>query len=202
MVEDLGLASLGVGNEGLIQHIEDVLADFLQLVLDLVAVLADGANVLIRALGLLLLLNRGDDAPAGAAGADDVLVGNGEQVALVDGKLAAKLGHLLHVRDHLIVTLGLLAKAGEESLAAIFQPMSVRYDSNSQVQICRILRFAGDGIRLHTSHAVASDDMLANMIPFIEGGQRLERAFVGKGPGIGSRSLPQTSPFWRCFPLC
>jgi len=117
VVENLGLAGSGVGDEGLIEDIEDVLADLLELRLDLVAVVADGGDVLVGALGLLLLLDRRDNAPAGAAGANDVLVGDREEVALVDGKLATELGNLLHVANHFIIALGLLAKAGEESLA-------------------------------------------------------------------------------------
>ncbi len=124
VVEDLGLAGGGVGDQGLVEDVEDILADLLQLALNLVAVLADGADVLVGALGLLLLLDGRDDAPAGTAGADDVLVGDREQVALVDGELAAELGDLLHVGDHLIVALGLLAQAGEESLAGIFRSVS------------------------------------------------------------------------------
>lgn len=125
MVEDLGLASGSVGDKGLVEDIEDILANLLQLTLDLVAVVADGADVLIGALGLLLLLDRGDDSPAGTAGADNVLVRHREQVALVDGELTTKLGNLLHVGDHLIVTLGLLAEASQESLAVDFILLSV-----------------------------------------------------------------------------
>lgn len=117
MVEDLGLARSGVGDQAIAENIKNILADLLKLSLDLLAVLLDGRDVLLRTLGLLLLLDGGDDTPRGSAGADNVLVGNGEQVALVDGELTAKLGNLLHVGNHLIVTLGLLAKAGEESLA-------------------------------------------------------------------------------------
>jgi hypothetical protein len=117
VVEDLGLAGLGVGDEALVEDIKDVLADLLELELNLGAVLADGGDVLVGALALLLLLDGGDDAPRGTASADDVLVGNGQEVALVDGKLTAKLGDLLHVADHLIVTLGLLAEASQEGLA-------------------------------------------------------------------------------------
>jgi hypothetical protein len=47
--------------------------------------------VLVGALGLLLLLDAGDDAPRGTAGADDVLVGDGKKVALVNCELAANL---------------------------------------------------------------------------------------------------------------
>ncbi len=117
VVENLGLASGGIGNQALVENVEDVLADLLELSLDLLAVLLDGGDVLVGALGLLLLLNGGDDAPRGTAGADNILVGDAEQVALVDGELATNLGNLLHVGDHFIVALGLLAEAGEEGLA-------------------------------------------------------------------------------------
>ena len=63
MVENLRLARLGLRDEGFVQHIENVLADLLELGLDLLSVIADGANVLVRALGLLLLLDRRDNAP-------------------------------------------------------------------------------------------------------------------------------------------
>lgn len=91
MVKDLALASLSLGDEALIENVEDILADLLELKLDLLAVLADDANVLVGTLGLLLLLDAGNDAPGGTAGADDVLVGHGKEVALVDCELAADL---------------------------------------------------------------------------------------------------------------
>jgi hypothetical protein len=77
VIEDLGLPGLGLGDEGLIEDVQDILADLLKLGLNLLSVFADSADVLVRALGLLLLLDRGDDAPRGTACADDVLVGNG-----------------------------------------------------------------------------------------------------------------------------
>lgn len=120
MVKDLRLARSGIGDERLVKNVEDILADLLQLGLDLVAVLADGGDMLVGTLGLLLLLDRRDDAPTGTTGADHVLVRDRQQVALVDSELTAQLGDLLHVGDHLIVALSLLAEAGEESLAAIF----------------------------------------------------------------------------------
>lgn len=120
MVEDLGLAGGGVGDEAGVEDIEDILADLLELELNLAAVLLDGGDVLVRALGLLLLLDGRNDAPRGTAGADDVLVGDAEEVALVDAELTAQLSDLLHVGNHLIVALGLLAEAGQEGLAIIF----------------------------------------------------------------------------------
>lgn len=126
VVEDLGLAGGGVGDEALVQDIENILANLLELELDLAAVLLDGGDVLVRALGFLLLLDGGDDAPRGTAGADNVLVGDAEEVALVDAELTAQLSDLLHVGNHLIVALGLLAEAGQEGLAVCWKARSAR----------------------------------------------------------------------------
>lgn len=91
VVEDLGLAGLGLGDQRVIKNIQDILADILELLLDLIAVLLNDTDVLVRALGLLLLLDGGDDTPRSTAGTDHVLVGDGQKVALVDGELAANL---------------------------------------------------------------------------------------------------------------
>jgi hypothetical protein len=91
VVENLGLARLSLGDESLVEDIEDILADPLELGLDLLAVVADGGDMLVRALGFLLLLDRRDDAPASTAGTNDILVGHGEKVSLVNGELATKL---------------------------------------------------------------------------------------------------------------
>jgi len=91
VVEDLALAALGFGDQAIVEHIEHILADLLELQLNLLTVLADDADVLVRALCLLLLLNAGDDSPGGTTSADHVLVGDGKEVALVDGKLTVKL---------------------------------------------------------------------------------------------------------------
>lgn len=91
MVENLRLSGLGLGNQGLVKNIQDVSADLLKLGLDLLAVLLDLGDMLVVVLRLLLLLNRGDDAPRGTAGTNNVLVGDGEKVALVDGKLTTQL---------------------------------------------------------------------------------------------------------------
>lgn len=63
VIEDLGLSTLGLWNQSRIEDIENILADFLELLLDSLAVFADGSNVLIGTLGLFFLLNRGDDSP-------------------------------------------------------------------------------------------------------------------------------------------
>lgn len=117
VIKDLGLAADGVGNEALIQDIKNILADLLELELNLAAVLLDGGDVLVGALGLFLLLDGGDNTPRGTTGTDNILVGNAQKVALIDSELTADLGHLLHIGNHLIVALGLLAEASEEGLA-------------------------------------------------------------------------------------
>jgi len=51
----------------------------------------------------LLVLDGGDDAPRRAAGTNDVLVGNREEVALVERQLRVTSSHVLHVADHICV---------------------------------------------------------------------------------------------------
>ena len=59
-------------------------------------VIANGGDVLVRALGFLLLLDGRDDSPGSASGSDYVLVGNRQKISLVNGQLAA---HLVQVRS-------------------------------------------------------------------------------------------------------
>jgi len=91
VVEDLGFSRLGLGDEGLIEDIEDILADSLEFALDLLAVFADDANVFFRALGFLLLLNGGDDAPGSTSCSDDILVCNGKKVSFINSEFSAQL---------------------------------------------------------------------------------------------------------------
>lgn len=105
VVEHLGLAALGRRDQVLVQALQDILADLGKLVLDLLAVLLDKGDLGLVALGLLLLLNRGNDSPGGAASTDDVLVCDGQEVALLNGKFLVCRGHHLHVLDHLYAIL-------------------------------------------------------------------------------------------------
>jgi hypothetical protein len=84
----------------LLEDVEDVLANLCELGLDLLPVCLDHGHLGFVALGLFLLLNRRNDAPAGTAGADDVLVSDGEEVALLDGELLVRRRDALHVLDH------------------------------------------------------------------------------------------------------
>lgn len=91
MIENLRLARLSLGDEGFVENVQDILAHFLELSLDLLAVVTDDGNVLGGSLGFFLLLNRGNDAPGSTTGTDDVLVGDGEEIALVNGKFTTQL---------------------------------------------------------------------------------------------------------------
>ena len=101
VVEDLGLAALGRGDQVLVENLEDVITDLGELGLDLLAVLLDEGDLRLIALGLLFLLDRGDDSPGRATSTDDVLVGDGEEIPLLNGELDTGGGNDLHVLDHL-----------------------------------------------------------------------------------------------------
>ncbi|GER27328.1 ribonuclease HII [Striga asiatica] len=113
-VEDLGVAAGGRSNEFGVEEPEDAVADVGELRLDLGSVTLDGGHVALVTAALLLLLDGGDDPPGGAAGAYDVLVGDGEEVALLHGELVAVNGadDLLHELHHLLVSLRLLRQLG------------------------------------------------------------------------------------------
>ena len=101
VVEDLRLARRGRGDEVLVENVEDILANLGKLTLDLLPLALDHFDLDLVALRLLLLLDGGDDAPGRTASTDDVLVRNGEEVTLLDGKLLVRGGDTLHVLDHL-----------------------------------------------------------------------------------------------------
>jgi hypothetical protein len=117
-VEDLGLGAAGGWDEVGVEEREDAVADAGELGLDLGAVGADGCGVRLVPAAFLLLLDGGDDPPRGPAGADDVLVGDGQQVALLHRELLPAAGapgvarDALHELDHLLVPLRLLRKLG------------------------------------------------------------------------------------------
>ena len=91
VVEDLRFTRFGLWDQGLVEHVKDVLADLLELRLDLLTVVTDGPHVLVRALGFLLLLDRRDDAPRGTSGSDNILVGDRQEIPLVDCELTTEL---------------------------------------------------------------------------------------------------------------
>ena len=74
MVEYLRLARSSRGDEVLVENIENILADLGELALNLLSVALDHGNLSLVTLGLLLLLDGGDDSPRSTAGTNDVLV--------------------------------------------------------------------------------------------------------------------------------
>jgi hypothetical protein len=101
VVEDLGLAGPSGRNQVLVKNIENIVANLGELCLDLLSVLLDESNLGRVALRLLLLLNRSNYPPRGTAGTDDILVGDGKKVTLLDGQIAVLRGDNLHVLNHL-----------------------------------------------------------------------------------------------------
>lgn len=118
VVEDLGLAALGGLDEVLVQNLEDVVTDLGQLGLNLLAVLLDQSDLRLVAFGLLLLLDRGDNSPRSTAGTDDVLVGNRQQIPLLNGELHISRGNDLHVLDHLCIALSIAGTRTMELMGA------------------------------------------------------------------------------------
>lgn len=100
VVEDLRFTAVSGGNQVLVENLEDVIADLGEFGLDLLTVLLDESDLGLVALGLFFLLDGGDDSPRGTTGTDDVLVGNGEEIPLLDRELDVGRGNNLHVLDH------------------------------------------------------------------------------------------------------
>lgn len=109
-IEDLGLHGGGSRDEMGVEEMENVLTDLGELRLHLGHVLSNGDHTLIVAPALILLLDGGDDSLGGPTGENHVLVGHGEQVALLHSKLLHfhAFGHLLHELHHLLVALCML----------------------------------------------------------------------------------------------
>jgi hypothetical protein len=57
VVKDLGLARLGLWNQGLVQNVKNILADLLEFGFDLLAIVSDGRYMLVGTFGLFLLLD-------------------------------------------------------------------------------------------------------------------------------------------------
>lgn len=91
VVKDLGLASLGLGDEGLVKNVENILANSLQLIFNLLAVITDDGDMLLGALGFLLLFDGGDDTPGGTTGTDHILIRDREKVTFINSEFTTNL---------------------------------------------------------------------------------------------------------------
>lgn len=112
--ESLGLTLAGLGENLLLDHVDDELAVLGELGLNGSLVVGEGIGVL----GVLwVLLDGGDGAAGSSLGGDEVLEGDGEEVALVGGDLSTfgveDLGEEL---NHILESLGLLSNAGKENV--------------------------------------------------------------------------------------
>jgi hypothetical protein len=107
----LGRGLLELGDQVLLKHVENVVANVLQTGLNLLTEVVDDLGLL--ALLLLLLLAAADHSPPCSVSANHVLVCHGEQVSLLHRQLLVAGGNLLHVLHHVFVTAGLLGKTSQ-----------------------------------------------------------------------------------------
>ena len=98
VVEDLAFFGGGVGDEFLLEDLEDISADVEQFLLDLLSVLSDNRD----SVALALLLDGRDHSPRSSSGADHVLVSDRKQVPFLNSELLRRRSHRLHVLNHLI----------------------------------------------------------------------------------------------------
>jgi len=112
--EGLGLTVAGFLEDVVGDHVDDALAVVAELLLDAGLVLGKG----IGEFGVLgVLLNGGNGAAGGALGADEVLEGNGEEVAFIGGDIGTLLLHdLLELVNHILEALSLFGHTGKENV--------------------------------------------------------------------------------------
>ena len=112
--ESLGLVGAIGAEHAVVDHVDDLLAVSGELGLDL-SLVGEKCRVEFGVLGVLL--DGGDGAACGAFAADQVLEGNGEEVALVGVHRAALDDEdFLKEIDHVFEAFGLLSDSGKENL--------------------------------------------------------------------------------------
>lgn len=117
-VKHLGISGCGGGNESRIKKFEDSITNIRELSFNFGSVVTDHRDMVIVASAFLLLFDGGNDTPGSPTSADDVLVGDGKEISLLDGEflLVDGSGNFLHELDHLLVALGLLGKLGHVNM--------------------------------------------------------------------------------------
>ena len=112
--ESLGLVGAFGAEHAVVDHVDDLLAVSGELGLDL-SLVGEKCRVEFGVLGVLL--DGGDGAACGAFAADQVLEGNGEEVALVGVHRAALDDEdFLKEINHVFKAFGLLSDSGKENL--------------------------------------------------------------------------------------
>jgi len=112
--EGLGLTVAGFLEDVGLDHVNDALAVVAELLLDAGLVLGK----CIGEFGVLgVLLNGGNGSAGGALGADEVLEGDGEEVAFIGGDIGTLLIHyLLELVNHVLEALSLFGNTGKENV--------------------------------------------------------------------------------------
>ena len=103
VIEDLRLACCSRRNKVLVKDLEDVFANLRELGFDPLAVAFNHRYLGLIAFRLFLLLDGRYNPPRRTSRANDVLVRNGEEIALLDGEFLIGRSYTLHVLDHLCV---------------------------------------------------------------------------------------------------
>ena len=83
MEENFRFVRLRVDKQGLVDEVEDVLANARKFCLDLLLVVLNFLDILGVALDVLLLLDGGKDAPGRASSSNNILEGNSQNVSLL-----------------------------------------------------------------------------------------------------------------------
>ena len=83
MEENFRFVRLRVDKQGLVDEVEDVLANACKFSLDLLFVVLNFLYILGVALDVLLLLDGGKDAPGRASSSNNILEGNSQNVSLL-----------------------------------------------------------------------------------------------------------------------
>jgi len=112
--ESLGFTVAGLGQHLVLDDVDDAVTVTNKLLFNLVLV---GGESLAELGVLRVLLDGSDGAASGALGGDQVLEGDGDEVALVGGDISAlDVEDSLEVGHHVVEAFGLLGDASEEDV--------------------------------------------------------------------------------------
>jgi hypothetical protein len=109
--EDLSVGSSCLGNKLVVEEVDNFITVLIKLAFDLLFVGSKESNVLWSLL-LFLLLNWGKGSPSSPSGTNSVLVGNTQQVSLLDIEIGVGSNNSVHALEHIFESLGLLGDLG------------------------------------------------------------------------------------------
>lgn len=120
LIEDTALGALGSWEKGGVDEADELVAVLLELAKDGLLVLIELLDAGLVATVVLVLDDGGDHPEAVTAGANDVLVGDGEEVALITVEVRVELDNLLHHIDHILVAISLIEDLSHEKRDVAF----------------------------------------------------------------------------------